>query len=287
MKPLKIKISIYLIPLLFLMHGCSLLENPKKEEAVARVFDTYLYMSEVKGAIPEGTSSKDSTIIARNYIDTWVRKQLMLNRAEIALSEEQKDFEKKLEEYRSSLLIYSYRQKLLQQKIDTTVHDEEILEYYENNINNFILSDEVVMAIFVKLPLDAPDISSVRNWTRSAANSDIDNLEKYSVNYAEKFDMFNNSWIYFSDLMKQVPLSIEQPSRFLRYNDYFETSDSLYHYFIHIIDHKSEGNVTPLSLIKMDIKSILLNKRKIEFYKNLEQQVYNEGLNKNQFEIFR
>lgn len=266
--------------------GCNLLFPETEEQAVARVNDKYLYESELQDAIPEGTTSKDSAVIARNYIDTWVRKQLMLDKAETALSDEQKDFEKKLEEYRSSLLIYSYRQKLLQQKLDTAISNPEIQKYYDQNINNFILPDEIVKAIFVKVPLSAPDMNNVRKWTFGATIEDIDNLEKYCVNYAEKFDMFNNSWIYFANLMKEVPMTIQQPARYLRYNKNIETTDSASNYFIHILDHKSEGDYIPITMIRDEIRSILLNKRKIEFYKELETQVYNEGLNRNTFEIY-
>ncbi len=273
----------------FLITGfasCDTLVKKKTEQPLARVFDKYLYPSDLVDAIPEGTSAHDSVIIAKRYIDTWIKKQLLLNRAEDALSDEQKDFDRKIEEYRTSLLIYSYRQKLLQQNMDTAVDNTEIEEYYNNNINNFILNSDIVKATFVKVPLSAPDIAQVRNWTRSGTEDDLDKLEKYSINYAEKFDTFGNKWIYFSTISDQIPLTIDQPGRYLRYNKNIETSDSLFHYFIHIYDHKTEGDIIPLELIRNDIKSILLNKRKIEFYNNLEMQVYNEGLNRNQFEIY-
>jgi hypothetical protein len=272
--------------LLFGLTSCGLFKPEKTDQPVARAYEKQLYRSDLLEIIPEGTNSQDSAIIARNYIDTWVRTQLMLNKAEEALTDDQKNVNKKIEEYRSSLLIYSYRQKLLVQKMDTVISDEEVVDYYENNIDNFILANEIVKAVFVKVPLTAPSINELRNWVRSATVDDLDKLEKYSIIYAEKFDTFDNSWIYFNTLMKEVPLTIGQPNRYLRYNKNIETSDSLFHYFVHISDHKSEGEVMPLELIRNDIKSILLNKRKIEFYNDLEKKVYNEGVNRNLFEIY-
>lgn len=266
--------------------SCGLIETEKTDQPVARAYGKFLYKSDLLEIIPEGTVSQDSAIIARNYIDTWVRTQLMLNKAEEALTDDQKNVNKKIEEYRSSLLIYSYRQKLLLQKMDTLITEDEIIDYYENNIDNFILANEIVKAVFVKVPLTAPNISDLRNWIRSGTVDGLDKLEKYSIIYADKFDTFNNSWIYFKTLMKQVPLTIRQPDRYLRYNKNIETSDSRFHYFVHISDHKSEGEVMPLELIRNDIKSILLNKRKIWFYNDLEKKVYNEGANRNLFEIY-
>lgn len=285
-KRLTYLIFLVTIPALTLLPGCNLIGSDNEEAPVARVFDTYLYPSDLAGAIPEGSSESDSAVIARSYIDTWVRNQLMLHRAEEALSDDQKNVEKQIEEYRSSLLIYTYRQKLLQQKMDTLVTNQEIREYYEENPDNFILNDVIVKGTFIKVPLSAPDIANVRSWARSGSPDDLDKLEKYSINYAEKFELFNNTWIYFSTVMNQVPLEIQQPDRYLRYNRNIETSDAQFHYFIHISEYKNEGDISPLDLISEDIKSILLNKRKIEFYNSLESQVYTEGANRNQFEIF-
>jgi len=244
-------IHIILVSFVFIgLTSCGLFEPEKTDQPVARAYGKYLYISDLIEIIPEGTSSQDSSIIARNFIDTWVRTQLMLTKAEEALTDEQKNVNKKIEEYRSSLLIYSYRQKLLLQKMDTLISKEEVNDYYENNIDNFILANEIVKAVFVKVPLAAPNISNLRNWIRSGTVDDLDKLEKYSIIYAEKFDTFNNSWIYFNKLMEQVPLSIGQPDRFLRYNKNIETSDTLFHYFVHISDHKSEGEVMPLELIR-------------------------------------
>ena len=93
--------SLFIISSMILLgHGCSLFEGNNKEEPLARVLEQYLYPSDISDAIPAGTSKQDSMILARRYVDTWVRDQLMLNQAEQALTEEQKDFEKQIAEYR-------------------------------------------------------------------------------------------------------------------------------------------------------------------------------------------
>lgn len=270
---------------LWLTTGCQYFEK-KPEAPVARVFEKYLFPSDLSLAIPDGTSKEDSIDIARIYIETWVKKQLMLHRAELALSSEQKDFEQQIDDYRTSLLIYSYKQKLLDQKLDTMISLENIREYYESNQGNFVLNEDIVKASFVKVPLTSPDISSVRRWSRSGSDEDLDNLEKYSIQYADKFDTFNNRWIFISSILDRVPFSTSRISSYLRYNKNIETSDSAYHYFVHIFDHIPEGEISPLELVKEDIRSILLNKRKIEFYHDLETRVYSEGVNRNQFEIY-
>ncbi|HDR68382.1 MAG TPA: hypothetical protein ENN61_04955 [Bacteroidaceae bacterium] len=267
--------------------GCNFISKSKKnsEEPVVRVNDRYLYRSDFR-KVTEGLSKQDSIIVAKRYIDTWIREELMLYRAELALSDEQKNFENQIEEYRKSLLIYSYRQKLLQQKLDTVVQFEEIADYYENNMNNFLLSEDVIQGTYVKVPLSAPNLYQVRRWSRNNGVDDLSELEKYCINHAEKYIDFNNEWIYFNAIKDQIPLQIRQPSTYLKYNRNIETRDSLFIYFSHIANHKTEGDVAPLEMVYDDIRSILLNKRKIEFFQDLEMRVFNDGVIKNQFEIY-
>jgi len=274
--------------LLLLLHtGCSLTEEDRKEEPVARVFERYLYPSDLKDAVPPGTSRQDSTILARRYIDTWVKDQLMLHRAEQALTEEQKDFEKQIAEYRKSLLIFSYRQKLLQQKLDTVVDDAEVRAYYEENLNNFLLGQDVIKGTFVRVPRSAPGLAELRAWSRSNSEESLAEMEQYCLSYADKFSNFNDTWVNFSSIKVQLPMQISNPAAYLRYQRNIETSDSLYRYFLHVSDHLTEGDPAPIEMVSDDITNILLNKRKIEFFRDLEQRVYNDGVSRNQFEIYK
>jgi hypothetical protein len=268
-------------------YGCTFINSNNHESPVARVFEQYLYPSDLDDAIPEGTSPRDSTILAKRYIDTWIREQLMVNRAEQSLTEEQKDFEKQIAEYHRSLLIYTYREKLLHQKLDTVVTDEEIEAYYDENLNNFVLGQDVIKGTFVKVGLATPRLNELRAWSRSNMEEDLDQLEKYCISYAEKFSDFNNTWVYFSSIIPQLPVTISRPSRYLRYNRNIEATDSLYRYFLHVSDHRPEGEMAPLEMVAEDIASIILNKRKIEFFLDLEQRVYNDGVTRNQFEIYQ
>jgi hypothetical protein len=47
-----------------------------------------------------------------------------------------------------------------------------------------------------------------------------------------------------------------------------------------------EGQVAPLELVKDDIRSVIINKRKITFIEDLENSVYKDGRAKNKVEIY-
>ena len=272
---------------LFMVQGCSLFVKNDLEEPVARVFENYLYPSDLEKVIPSGTNRQDSMLLAKRYTETWVKDMLMQHRAEESLSEEQMDFQTQIEEYHRSLLIYTYRQNLLQQKMDTLVSEREINSYYEENSKNFVLNQNVIKGTFIKVPLSAPNQDQLRRWSWNNREQDLDQLEKYCLSYAEKYSDFNDTWVDFSSIREQLPRRISNPVRYLNSYRNIEHSDSLFRYLVHISDHLTEGDVAPVEMVSDDITNIILNKRKIKFIKDLEHRVYTDGVSRNQFEIYR
>lgn len=269
-----------------MIQGCSLFTEKEQEKPVARVFENYLYPSDLQKVIPSGTSQEDSMLLAKRYAETWVKEMLMQHRAEQSLGEEQMDFKTQIEEYRRSLIIYTYRHKLLEQKLDTVITEQEINDYYEENSKNFVLDYNVIKGTFIKVPLSSPDLDQLSRWSWSNREQDLDQMEKYCMSYAEKYNDFNDTWVDFSTIKDQLPVRISDPVRYLNSYRNINTSDSLFRYLVHMSDHLTEGEVAPVELVKDDIRNIILNKRKYTFIKDLEHRVYSEGLSKNQFEIY-
>jgi peptidyl-prolyl cis-trans isomerase SurA len=57
-------------------------------------------------------------------------------------------------------------------------------------------------------------------------------------------------------------------------------------YFLKIDAYKISDNVSPLEFVKHDIKNIILNKRKVELAKKLEDDVYENAAKRKDFEVF-
>jgi hypothetical protein len=279
------KISYLLIVVLFLS-SCYEETKEIKEDPVARVQDDYLYPSDLKGLVPQGLASEDSIRISRRLIEEWVRNRLLLKQAELQLPEDQKDIERQVEEYRTSLLIFKYKQNLLARNLDSLIAEEEIVSYYEENSSNFVLEEDVVQPTYLKIPTSAPRIADARRWYRSDREDYQESLNEYCREYAESYIINGSNWIQFTDLISGTPLNIDNPSSFLNYNRYVESSDNEYYYFIRIHNRLREGELKPLSMVRENIRTVLLNKRKLEYIQDLENSVYKEGVSRNQVEIY-
>ena len=282
------RVIIAITGTLLFMYSCSNYKSDANRVILAQVDDKYLYADQIPVNTNNGLTREDSISIARNYIDRWIRNELILMKAEENLSEEyQSEINNKLEETRANLMIYQYEQQMMLQKMDTAVSETEIMDYYDNHLQNFDLQHNIVKVLFLKLPVEAPNIQRARAWYRSDEQNDIQSLESYAYQFADKFDDFGENWISMNFLLRELPANIENESYFLRNNRYYETSDSDFQYFVNIRDFRLKGSLAPIDYVKDDIRTIILNNRKIDFLQELENGIYNEGIRDNSFRVFK
>lgn len=272
--------------LMLLSVGSCSKKAPVKVVPIAKVFDKYLYLSDIKHIFHDKMSKEDSISQAQAFIDSWIKNQLLLNKAELNLAPDQLDINLQIEAYRSSLLIYKYEDQMIKSKADTIVKDEEIENYYNQNLASFMLDDDIVKAVFIKLPKTAPDIDNFRNWYKSDKREDYKKLESYCYNYAAKYDYFNDAWVEFGLLQRGLPKHIDEGVESLKKSKTIEQQDDAFLYFVYIKDVTSKGITSPLNFVKPKIKDIILNKRKVKFLKDLETKIYNYAQDHNHFVIY-
>lgn len=291
------KLSInFLVAIIFMfISSCELLqvknEDKKKrieEVPVARVNEDYLYESDLEGMVLEGTSKADSTARIERYVKNWVRKQLLIDEAKSKIDFDEADLERKILNYRYSLIAYQYQAFYINQHIDKSVNDEEIQSYYDANLDNFPLKQNIIRGKFIKVPSDAPGITKVKRLLLSSKEKDHNILQEYCFETASNFTLVDSVWINYDDLVRGSPFA-ETPNtvQFLRKRKYAETSDDVYKYFLKISEYKKTDDIAPFDVVKDQIVDIIINKRKIALAESLEKEVYNEAQKQNSFEIFR
>ena len=269
-----------------ILAGCNKNQAKKGENPLARAYDNHLYPDEIRRVISPALSGDDSIVFINNYINQWIKQQLILKKAEEYLSDEEKNVEKQIQDYRTYLLINRYQNNIVQQKLDTLISNNDIEEYYNNNPNNFLLKSNIIKALYIKISKNSPNIWQVRSWYKSDSDENIKKLESYCYQYASAYDYFEDKWIYFSELLNLLPVEVTSAENYLKYRRYIEVQDSNYYYFVNIKDYKLTGALAPVDFVKNNIKSILLNKRKIKLIKELESNIYNDALNRGQFTIY-
>jgi hypothetical protein len=275
-----------LVIIVVIMAACADLKSSNNRTVVATAGDKSLYLDQLPALPGNALPEEDSISIVKNYIDRWIKQELLLKKAEANLSPEyQTEIDLKLEETRANLMIYQYEQQMMLQKMDTTVSMDEITEYYDNHSETLNLGSDIVKALFIKVPAEAPNNSRLGQWLKNGSQADMQELEAYCYQLAVKYDDFGEEWVDLNFLMRELPENVSRIS-LLRNNSVVDSSDDLFRYIIQVRDHRLRGTRTPLEYAREDIRNIIINNRKIEFLQELEKGVYNEALRENRFKIF-
>lgn len=264
--------------------SCS--KRDKDRVALARVGNTWLYLDEVTSAIPEGAKENDSIFAIRSFVDNWVRQQLILEHAEDNLSNMKPDFERQIRDYRNSLLIYAYEEELVKQKLDTTVTDQMIRAYYDANKEDFILKDNILKVLYVKLYRGEPSLPSFRRLIGSEVKADRLRLADLARQNAVNYYLDDEAWLFFNDLLKEIPILTYNQEAFLSNNRIVEIQDSTFHYLVNIRDFRISDSYSPVAMEYDRIRNSIINIRKTEILNTMSKELYERGVRKKRFETY-
>ncbi len=278
--------SIFLLLTLCLACKPDADNGTEQDKALARVYDVTLYLKDIPQDVLEKARGNDSLALLRVYVNNWVKQQVSLHKAQENLQEDLPELEKKVRDYRNSLLIYEYQRALFAQMLDTTLTQKEIETYYEKNQRNFELKRNIVRLRYVKLATDAENMAKAKKWFLSDEESDRFKLLEYCALHAENTYFDEDTWLSFDDLLKEIPLSDYDQDRFLSTNKFVELKDKDYVYWIYILAYRTRNSISPLELETGRIRSILLNKRKLRLLQEIESNLMQEAEAKNEIEWF-
>ncbi len=257
-----------------------------KERVIARSGGQELTESSLKGLIPTNLSNLDSTVFVEKFIDDWIKKRLMIAKAQEAIDFNEARIQKKVLDYQYALMVHEYEQKYIDSNLNEDVSDIEIAKYYETKSENFVLRQNLAKCVYFKIPSSAPRISRFSRYMRDYPK-DTTAIWEYANEHASKAFVEDSVWVKFDEVLLETPLKdTSDKTNFLKRNSSIEVSDEDFTYFIKILEYKLIGEIAPLEFIKESIADIIINKRKIELKKELEKKIYEEAENTNAFEIY-
>ena len=266
-----------LLSLVLGLFSCNFLKQDT-DKLLVTVNGEKLYFSGIQDLISPDLSSEDSLKLIQALCEKWAKEQLLVQKAKINLPLVLQDVQAQVESYEKSLLIYSYQKELLNQKLDTIVNDDEIESFYEKNKQNFILNDAVVRVNYIQLKKEVPYLWKVQRLFKKEDEESKLSLEDYCYQFADDYYL-DDSWLSVEDIFKVLPDSYT--SRNLYKGKSIEFADDDYYYFLHVKKYISKGSVSPLEMVSNQILSIIINKRKIDFLKHVEMDLYQNALAKN------
>jgi hypothetical protein len=290
-----LSISLIIISLFF--WGCDYInlknlgqeeeETQEVEVPIAKVGNSILYQKDLAGIVTREINPKDSANLVNRYINSWIKKQLLISEAAEKINFDQASIERKVLDYRYALMVHEYKKYYVDNNLDTAVTEKEIQDYYVNNKDNFELKQNIIRGYFITVTKDAPKINQLKKLINSDDPDDFKELKSYCFRFAETYFLEDSVWINFDEAIRNTPfVGVTNKVDFLKSNKFVEDSNEENLYFLRIKEYKISDQISPLEFVKNDIKQIILNKRKVALANQLEEEVFENAKSSNKYEIY-
>ncbi len=247
--------------------------NKPKEKNKAKVLieynGEYLYLEDVLKSAPKFYSEQDSAIYFQSYISIWLEDRLFFSEAKIKINDSAKIVEK-LNKYRRQLYINEYLDEQIYSSVSDKVSFEDIEDYYNKYLNNYILTSNYVKAHYMTLTAKETHYWNELETLRSSGLDDEKELNDFCVGTGRKV-YFYKEWTdlnAFLDLVnfKDSPKEIDKNQKF------FDYVNGDLRYLVKIDKLIEIGDTMPIELASPQIyNSIIMNRKKLKY-----KQVLNE-----------
>ena len=269
-----------------LLLSCNL-NNELDKNIIAKVGDKTLTFVELLEKIPNNIERLDSTVVVNEIINNWALNELLIKNAEMNLSELEKNrLKKNSNEYYNNLLVNSYKNKIASVNSDTLVNQNDIAEYYDTNLNNFVLYEDIVQARYVRLNKNNFNINEIKRRFRRFNRDDIiffDSISLQLLNYSLNDSIWINKDLFFK---KINVLDDEEIDRIVKKTLYIVKEDSLDVYLVKINGFKGINDKAPLTYIYKRIEELIINKKKVDFIRNFDNEIIENAKQENIFKVF-
>lgn len=264
-----------LLSLLLVQTACRELPRYFGERPLARVGGSELFASELRRTLPEGLSSADSTAYARVLVDRWVRRQLKLQEAEQLFSSDEAEIDRKVEEYRQSLLIRRLEQFYVDRLVDTTYTEAEVAAYYDAHKADFKLDRTIVRGSVVRIPKEYRQKRRLRELLASDAPARRQDLHDSCLKNECDLTDRSEEWIDYADFLSLLPTVRSQSyDGLLARSGVQEMADDGSVYYFRIDAVRRAGDAVPLERLRPTIRRVLFNQRQQQVIREHEESLY-------------
>lgn len=258
-------------------------ENPP----VARVYNQYLYKSDLEHLQAEHSTAADNAAVVEQYIQRWISKQLLIAEAEAHSKYNKAEIERRVLDYRYALLVHSFIEKLVNSQLDRDVSEEEIASYYQAHQESFILRSNIFRGMFVAIPKSAPNKAKLRSLLEGKGREKQQALGTYCPQFATNYALDTSVWLQWDELIKGISFDkARDKTKLLRKGKLLQARDEKHLYYFKINECRLVGDVSPLAFVSDQIADIIIYKRKVDLANKLKKDILQQAQNNNNCVIY-
>lgn len=264
-----------ILSFILVLSGCARFHRQHQPGVVVQLGQQVLYQEDIDH-ITAGTTGEDSAAIADAYIQQWAEDILVYQDAR---DQAQPQLEALVEDYRRSLYVHEYEQRLITRHMSTEVEDSVISAYYQRHAKDLELHETIIKGILLVIPSPAPNMNKLQKWLSHYDDKDnLEKIEKYAYQYAKGYELFDDNWQTANQLLLHLPMEPEDLQSQLKKQTQIIAKDSSTTYILQVTDKRMNGDTMPQDYAQDEIKQLILTQRQVPFLKQMRHRLYEEAL---------
>ncbi len=257
-------------------YGCNQRVDHGGRIPLVEVEGMFLYTEDLERVKPTGLSRDDSVMFTEKYIRNWIEDVLLWQKAvrNVGSGDE---VEEMVAAYRRSLVLHLYQQALMDERINSEIGNNEVDSFYQLHPENYRLEYPLAKGLYIKVPLDGKDVNKIRQWYTRTDRETLEKIEKFSLQHAVDYLYFYDRWTRIEDVIRKMPVNVNDVSAYVKRFPEVEVKDTAFYYFLHVDSLLDVGDLKPVEYAAGEIREALLNERRVDFMKQLRNQLYEEA----------
>lgn len=267
--------------------ACEQQKTTDHVNSIAQVGNNHLFKADIKKSLPKQLNYLNDTAgYTSNYINKWIKQQLLINEAKKELSAYDLNLiEEKVANYREELIIHNFKESKIGAIIEKEISPEEVIDYYNNHLKLFVLFAPIVQVDYMIFPMEAKLTRKFRRQLLDKNEKSITEKEDFIFKNAKRYDDFNDKWLYFDQIKSITKLDSKNDEEFLNENQIIEFNTETEIHIVVINQFLTTNMQAPIEFVEPRIKSLIRNERKLDFLREIKDSLYNDGLKYNKFRV--
>lgn len=253
------------------------------DKLLAQVYNKNLYLSDLEGIVPEGVSPEDSVLLVRAFTNRWVRDHLLMYEAERNIPKDL-DIDKLVRDYRASLVRYNFEEKIIAERLDSTVAEEELKAFYEQNKDQFQLENTILKVQLLKAPNRAPQAELNKLWYDRSNDRYSDRLANFAKQWGALALLDREKWYKLEEVAAFLPKGTLTADNVASRKE-GTLSDGDFRYYYRVLEAVQGKETAPFDYVREQAVKIILHRRKQDLLEKWKEELYQKELKRENIKL--
>ncbi len=243
------------------------------DRTIATAYGHHLQLDALHEQLRGAQNSRDSQRIIDKEMDNWLMDEILLYEAKKKINS-RKEIEGKVKSYEKSLFIHELEKYYIKTELDTTIERQEIDTLYQKHQEDYIISEDLIQCLLVKLPEPQYDEIIKTLWK-------TEDLPALKASLGTKNDNIHlldiDNWYQKSKLKNILPQGLWNRIN-LQAKESYSYSDNSHQYLIKILGHIAQGEPMPVDYASPLLKSRIIRDRSQALLHQWRKDMYQNNI---------